>query len=71
MKSYFKGVATQGSAILLAALGAGLIAFFQSAANSTGICEVPPVSPSEAGGLGALFKATHTVLSVKRGIMPI
>jgi hypothetical protein len=69
MKDYFRGVATQATAIILAALGAAAFAFFQSAATSTGICPLPSVSPEEAGATGALFKAIHSAFVMNRGIL--
>lgn len=69
MKDYFKGVATQATAIMLAAFGAAAIAFFQSAATSAGICPMPTVSPQEAGVTGALFKAIHSAFVLNRGIL--
>lgn len=69
MKEYFKGVASQATAILLAALAAGAFAFFQSMAASYGVCQPPMSDPVEVGGLGALFKGIHTVLTTKHGIM--
>lgn len=69
--SYLKGVATQATAILLAALGAGAIAFFQSLASQAGACPTPTMAPEEAGALGALFKAAHTALTMGHGTMRV
>lgn len=69
MKEYAKGVAAQATAIVLAAAGAALIAFFQSAASQTGICPLPQVTPGEAGALGALFKGIHSALIMGRVTM--
>lgn len=67
--SFLRGVATQATAILLAALGAGAIAFIQSIAIQTGACVPPAVTPEEAGALGGLFKAVHTALTMGHGTM--
>lgn len=67
MKDYLKGVASQATAILLAAFGAAAIAFLQSAASGAGVCSIENVSPQEAGGLGALLKSVHSALLVGRG----
>lgn len=69
MKDYLKGVATQATAILLAAAGAAAFAFFQSMAASYGVCPAPAVDPVEVGGLGALFKSIHTALTMNYGIL--
>ena len=71
MKQYFKGVATQATAIILAALGAAAFAFFQSMAVSTGVCTPPVTDIAEVGAMGAGFKAIHTALTMKSGIMHI
>ena len=69
MKDYFKGVASQATAILLAAAGAAAFAFFQSMAASYGVCPAPAVDPVEVGGMGALFKGIHTALTLNHGIL--
>jgi hypothetical protein len=69
MKEYAKAVATQSTAIIIAALGAAAIAFFQSAATQTGICPLTPIAPEEAGALGALFKGIHSALVLNRVTM--
>lgn len=69
MKKFLSNVAAQATAIFLAATGAALIAFFQSAAVQTGVCEVATMSPQEAGGLGALFKSVHSALAMRHGMM--
>lgn len=68
MNEYFKGVATQGTAILLAALAAGAITFFQSLAAQSGVCPAPVASPGQAGVLGAIFKTVHTAFTQIRPI---
>lgn len=69
MKEYAKGVATQATAILLAALGAAAIAFFQSAANSTGLCPLPAPTVQDAGLLGALIKGVHSAMLMGHGTL--
>lgn len=69
MKDYIKGVATQATAIILAALGAAAFAFFQSAASSAGICPAQTASVEEVGLLGALFKGIHSAILLGRGTM--
>ena len=69
MEVYLKGVAVQGTAILLAALGAALFAFLSSVASTTGMCESPMANPAEVGVIGGLLKAAHTSLMTSRGIV--
>jgi len=69
MNNYLKSVATQATAILLAALGAAAFAFFQSMAASSGVCPPPLSSPEDVGVLGATFKAIHTALIWRHGIV--
>lgn len=66
MKAYLQSVATQLTAILLAALAAGAIAFFQSVGAQTGICAPPSMSPEEVGALGAIFKTIHSAIAMSR-----
>lgn len=68
-KQYIKGVAVQATAILLAAIGAGLFAFFQSIAATTGVCPAPVSNPAEIGALGAGLKAIHSAITMRRIIM--
>lgn len=63
MKSYWKGVAAQTTAILLAAAGAATFTFFQSLAAQTGVCATPEIDIAQAGTLGAIFKAAHTAFT--------
>lgn len=65
MNDYLKQVGAQATAIMLAAAGAALLAFFQTAATASGVCEPSQVAPQEAGLLGALFKGVHSALSMK------
>lgn len=67
--SYLKGVAVQATAIFLAALGAGVIAFAQSFATQSGLCPAPSMTPEEAGILGGLFKSIHSALMMRHGIV--
>lgn len=60
MKQYFSSVATQVTAIVLAATGAAAFTFFQSVASQTGVCPAPVDATSQAGVLGALFKGAHS-----------
>lgn len=69
MKAYFKGVAVQATAIILAALGAAAFTFLQSVAAQSGVCPTPTTSPETAGAIGALFKGIHTALTVKSGTL--
>ena len=71
MKQYMQGVATQATAILLAALGAAAFAFFQSLAATTGVCPSPASDPAQIGALGAAFKGIHSALTMKVGIMHV
>ncbi len=67
MNEYFKSVAAQATAILLAAFGAALISFFSSIAGQTGLECTPVTNPEEAGALGAIFKSIHSALVMARG----
>jgi hypothetical protein len=67
MKEYIKGVAVQFSAIFLAALGAGFIAFISSLMSSMGATCSPEVDPTQAGALGALFKGVHSAILAGHG----
>ena len=60
MKDFFKNIATQAGAIILAALGAAIITFIQSIAIQTGACEAPINQVNEAGFLGAALKGLHS-----------
>lgn len=60
MTTFFKGLATQVSAILIAALAAGLISFIQSVAIQTSACPIPIDKVADTATLGALFKTSHT-----------
>ena len=62
MKDYLKSVATQLTAIILAGLAAGAVAFFQSVASQAGVCNAPTMSPEEVGALGAIFKTMHSAV---------
>ena len=64
MNNDLKGLKTQGLAIVLSAGAAAFVTFFQVLATSGGLC--PPVesTTTEAGILGATFKAAHSVFSV-------
>jgi len=69
MKEYAKSVATQATAILIAAAGAAAIAFFSSIAGDTGLQCSPETSVEDAGILGAIFKSIHTAFLMTRGTM--
>ncbi len=71
MKQYMKAVAVQATSILLAALAAAAITFFQSLMNSMSAGAIPPASPEEAGIIGALLKGSHSVVIASRGIIKI
>ena len=60
MKIFLKGLATQVSAILIAALAAGLIGFIQSVAVQTGSCPIPVDKVADTATMGAIFKSSHT-----------
>ena len=62
MKQFFSRVAEQVTAIVLAALAAAAIAFFQSLSVQTEACLSPDTATSSAGLLGAMFKGAHSVL---------
>jgi len=64
MNNEFKRLKTQALAIVLSAGAAALVTFFQVLATSGGLC--PPVesTTTEAGILGATFKAAHSLFSV-------
>lgn len=67
--SFIKSVASQVTAIIIAALGAAAIAFLQSLAAQTGACSVPAADPSQAGVIGAMLKSAHSALTMNRGIV--
>lgn len=69
MKDYMRAVGTQVTAIILAALGAAALTFFQTLAASTGAMCPLPSDPAEAASLGALLKGIHTALLAGRGTM--
>lgn len=69
MKDFSKGVATQATAILLAALGAAAISFISSVAGDAGLQCEPVSNPSNAGFLGAMLKGAHTALTFNRATM--
>lgn len=71
MKSYVKGVFIQMTAILLAALGAGAIAFFASIAEQTGVCEAGKISVQDTGLLGGALKGAHSAFQKISGTMSI
>lgn len=67
--TYFKQVAVQLTSIILAAVGAALIAYAQSMGATLPACETPATDPQQAGLLGALFKGIHSAFWVSRGTM--
>lgn len=69
MKEYFKGVAMQATAILITAVAAAGIAFFQTLLVQGSGIVCPEVAPEQAGVLGAVLKSAHTAFMMKRGIM--
>lgn len=66
--SFLKSVGSQVTAILIAALGAAAITFFQSLATQTGACPVPAADPTQAGVLGAAIKSVHSAFVINRYI---
>lgn len=64
MKDDIKRLKTQALAIVLSAGAAALVTFFQVLATSGGLCPPMESSTTEAGILGATFKAAHSVFSV-------
>lgn len=69
MNEYWKSVFAQFTAIILAAIGAALIAFFSSIAGSVGLECSPAPSPEKAATFGALFKGIHSAFMLHRGTM--
>lgn len=69
MKEYFRGVASQATAILLAAAGAALFTFFQSIVADSGICPAPVISPEATGTVAAAAKAIHSAVTTNWGTM--
>ena len=67
--SFSRSVASQVTAILIAALGAAAITFFQSLATASGACPLPVGDPAQAGALGAAIKSAHTAFIMNRGIL--
>lgn len=59
MNDYLKSVASQSTAIIIAAAGAALFTFFQSMATQAGVCPGLESDPTQAGALGALLKGIH------------
>ena len=66
MKSYFQAVAVQTTSIILAALGAALIAFLQALLAQHSGGTIPQTPVQEAGALGAIIKGSH--LALKAGV---
>ena len=62
MKEYFRAVAVQATSIILAALGAALIAFLQSLLAQHSGGAIPPIQAEEAGVIGAVLKGSHLAL---------
>lgn len=71
MKSFLKSVATQATAIILAALGAGLFAFIQSIAIQAGACDIPKANIAETSALGAMIKTAHSTFLYTKGIIKV
>lgn len=69
MREFVKNIATQATGILLAALGAGLIAFLQSVASQTGACPTPSLDVTQTGMLGASLKVIHSAMVLKSGTL--
>ena len=66
MKEYAKSVATQATAILIAAAGAAAIAFLSSVAGEAGLQCTPSTAVQDAGILGGLFKGIHSAFQMSR-----
>lgn len=66
---FLKSVASQVTAILIAALGAAAITFLQALAAQSGACPMPVTDPTQAGVLGAAIKSAHSAFTMNRGIM--
>lgn len=64
-----KSLMAQFGSVIIAALGAALIAFIQSVVSSSGVCTIPPGDPSTAGALGAILKSGHSAFKFGRDIM--
>lgn len=71
MKEYFKGVAQQATAILLAALGAALIAFLQSVLGDLQGSGIEKMTPTDTGLLGGVLKFAHSIFQKFPGIMRV
>jgi hypothetical protein len=63
MKDFLKNLGVQASAILLAALGAGFIAFVQTIGIEAGACDPQILAPEEVGALGGSLKLLHTIIT--------
>lgn len=68
-QSFFKGVAVQLTAVLLASLGAVLISSAQALTSGAIPCEPVVADPAQAGLLGGLLKGLHSALSLSHGTM--
>ena len=65
-RDIWKGIVTQFSAIMLSALGAALFAFIGAIATQTGGCVDTNGVMETSSTMGALLKATHTILTAGR-----
>lgn len=66
-QSYLRQVAAQGTAIILAAAAAALLAFIQSIGASTGVCGAVEVNPTDAAAAGVFFKSIHSAIFLSSG----
>lgn len=64
MKDFFKQLATQITAIILAALAAAAVSFLQSVAAQTGACPAVATSTTDVAALGAGLKGTHSLFTL-------
>lgn len=61
---YLRGVAVQITSIILAGVGAALIAFIGTIATQTGACNLPQTDPQNVGLLGAILKGAHSSIAL-------
>jgi hypothetical protein len=64
VKDYLKQTAAQLTGILIAAIGAGAIAFGQSLLAVNGACPAPVLTPVETGLLGGAIKTALSAISL-------
>lgn len=65
-KAIIEKVMVQGTAILLSALCAALLAFIQSVIADGGVCPRVDSSVAEVGFFGAVIKTAHSAFTMNR-----